>query len=98
MQIYLVLLGMIVSTFFIFKLNDLIKCTCLKPKLLVFVLFLVKWSTTVLEVEKKLGLEKEQADGLFCPECLPSCSDTFYTITSMDLPLVATKRTYDSIL
>lgn len=45
-----------------------------------------------------VGLEMEIQDGLFCPDCLPSCSDTIYTVSSEKLPLIPTKRPYKSIL
>lgn len=59
---------------------------------------LVKWSTTVLDNTKVVGLEMEIQDGLYCPDCLPSCSDTIYTVSVQSLPLIPTKRSYINLM
>lgn len=58
----------------------------------------VKWSTVVLTLDHVVGLELELEDGLYCPQCLPSCSDTAYKVTSQELPLVPTQRKHDTLM
>lgn len=33
------------------------------------------------------GLEREVEEGLYCPQCLPSCDDVQYDISMMSLPI-----------
>lgn len=51
-----------------------------------------------MDLKKVPGLEKETEDGLYCPLCLPSCSDSTYKVTSTSLPLIKAKRNYPNIL
>lgn len=51
-----------------------------------------------MNLDKVSGLEREHEDGLYCPECLPSCSDTTYMVSSMRLPLIPTNRNYPTLM
>lgn len=51
-----------------------------------------------MDLQKVSGLDKEIEDGLYCPKCLPSCSDSTYKVTSTSLPLVKDRRNYANIL
>lgn len=52
----------------------------------------VKWSTVITNIVQIPGLEKEMEESLYCPECLPSCSDSKYQISATELPLIRTRR------
>uniref|UniRef100_A0A182Q1S7 Pickpocket n=1 Tax=Anopheles farauti TaxID=69004 RepID=A0A182Q1S7_9DIPT len=52
----------------------------------------IKWSTVITEIVRIPGLEKEMEESLYCPECLPSCSDSKYQITTSELPLTRSYR------
>ncbi|XP_058812510.1 sodium channel protein Nach [Topomyia yanbarensis] len=52
----------------------------------------IKWSTVITEITPIPGLEKEMEESLYCPECLPSCSDSKYQISATELPLIRTRR------
>ncbi|XP_073815281.1 pickpocket 24 isoform X2 [Musca autumnalis] len=46
-----------------------------------------KWYNVMTQRPNNLGLDREMEDSLYCPYCLPTCSETKYTVTVMDLPL-----------
>ncbi|XP_058130348.1 pickpocket protein 28 [Anopheles ziemanni] len=52
----------------------------------------IKWSTVITDIVRIPGLEKEMEESLYCPECLPPCSDSKYQITASELPLIRTHR------
>uniref|UniRef100_A0A182MCM8 Uncharacterized protein n=1 Tax=Anopheles culicifacies TaxID=139723 RepID=A0A182MCM8_9DIPT len=52
----------------------------------------IKWSTVITDIVQIPGLEKEMEESLYCPECLPSCSDSKYQITASELPLIRSRR------
>ncbi|XP_021692928.1 pickpocket protein 28 isoform X2 [Aedes aegypti] len=52
----------------------------------------IKWSTVITNIVQIPGLEKEMEESLYCPECLPSCSDSKYQISATELPLIRTRR------
>ncbi|XP_035890616.1 pickpocket protein 28-like [Anopheles stephensi] len=52
----------------------------------------IKWSTVITDIVRIPGLEKEMEESLYCPECLPSCSDSKYQITASELPLIRSRR------
>lgn len=52
----------------------------------------VKWRMVVTKIENIVGLEREMEEGLFCPECLPSCSKTTYSVKTTSLPLIQQSR------
>ncbi|KFB45449.1 AGAP001631-PA-like protein [Anopheles sinensis] len=52
----------------------------------------IKWSTVITDIVRIPGLEKEMEESLYCPECLPPCSDSQYQITASELPLIRTHR------
>lgn len=52
----------------------------------------IKWYTLVTRIQKIEGLEKEMEESLYCPDCLPSCSNVQYLVTQSELPLVVSKR------
>uniref|UniRef100_A0A182IT20 Pickpocket n=1 Tax=Anopheles atroparvus TaxID=41427 RepID=A0A182IT20_ANOAO len=52
----------------------------------------IKWSTVITDIVRIPGLEKEMEESLYCPDCLPSCSDSKYQITASELPLIRTHR------
>lgn len=52
----------------------------------------------LLRLDRVIGLERELEDGLYCPQCLPSCSDTEYAVASQQLPLLRTHRSHDSLM
>lgn len=52
----------------------------------------------LLKLDLVVGLEQELADGLYCPSCLPSCSDTQYVVSSQELPLLPTRRKRDTLM
>lgn len=35
----------------------------------------------------KSGLEKDMEESLYCPECLPACSTSLYSVKTSSLPL-----------
>ncbi|XP_031634453.1 pickpocket protein 11-like [Contarinia nasturtii] len=49
--------------------------------------FHVKWQTLLFSREKSVGVETEFENGLSCLQCLPSCSQTQYSISTTRLPL-----------
>ncbi|KAL9694284.1 hypothetical protein quinque_013569 [Culex quinquefasciatus] len=53
----------------------------------------IKWSTVITNIVDIPGLEKEMEESLYCPECLPSCTNTKYHISTSELPLIPTHRT-----
>ncbi|XP_055585368.1 pickpocket protein 28 [Uranotaenia lowii] len=57
----------------------------------------IKWSTVITDIVEIPGLEKEMEESLYCPECLPPCSDTKYQVTASELPLIKTHRTGFSV-
>ncbi|XP_065089501.1 pickpocket protein 28 [Ochlerotatus camptorhynchus] len=57
----------------------------------------IKWSTVITNIVQVPGLEKEMEESLYCPECLPSCSDSKYQISATELPLIRTRRTGFSV-
>ncbi|XP_058055966.1 pickpocket protein 28 [Anopheles bellator] len=52
----------------------------------------IKWSTVITELVQIAGLEKEMEESLYCPECLPACSDSKYETRASSLPLIPTHR------
>ncbi|XP_061394786.1 sodium channel protein Nach-like [Musca vetustissima] len=46
-----------------------------------------KWYNVMTQRPNTAGLEREMEDSLYCPYCLPTCSETQYSVTVMDLPL-----------
>lgn len=52
----------------------------------------VKWQMVVTKLETVVGLEREMEEGLYCPECSPSCSKVGYSVKSNSLPLVQQSR------
>lgn len=36
----------------------------------------------------KAGLEKDMEESLYCPECLPACSTSRYSVKTSSLPLI----------
>uniref|UniRef100_A0A1I8MGJ9 Amiloride-sensitive sodium channel n=1 Tax=Musca domestica TaxID=7370 RepID=A0A1I8MGJ9_MUSDO len=46
-----------------------------------------KWYNVMTQRTNTVGLDREMEDSLYCPYCLPTCSETQYTVTVMDLPL-----------
>lgn len=52
-----------------------------------FFWFPVKWYNVMTQRTNTVGLDREMEDSLYCPYCLPTCSETQYTVTVMDLPL-----------
>ncbi|XP_058984627.1 sodium channel protein Nach [Musca domestica] len=46
-----------------------------------------KWYNVMTQRPNTVGLDREMEDSLYCPYCLPTCSETQYTVTVMDLPL-----------
>lgn len=58
----------------------------------------VKWSTVVFSRSDVAGLEREIQDGLFCVECLPSCSGTQYSVSTTSLPLTLSMRNNTNLL
>uniref|UniRef100_A0A182NS27 Pickpocket n=1 Tax=Anopheles dirus TaxID=7168 RepID=A0A182NS27_9DIPT len=52
----------------------------------------IKWSTVITDIVRVPGLEKEMEESLYCPECLPSCSDSKYQVTASELPLTRSRR------
>ncbi|KAG4067013.1 hypothetical protein HA402_000004 [Bradysia odoriphaga] len=57
-----------------------------------------KWATFLLTLEKLPGLEKDIEDGLYCPQCLATCSETIYNVKSTALPLLAPPKNSKTIL
>ncbi|XP_013101174.1 sodium channel protein Nach [Stomoxys calcitrans] len=46
-----------------------------------------KWYNVITERRNVPGLEREMEDSLYCPDCLPTCTEVQYSATLMDLPL-----------
>ncbi|KAM7359472.1 pickpocket 24 [Cochliomyia hominivorax] len=46
-----------------------------------------KWFNVITQRQKIRGLEREMEDALYCPDCLPTCSETKYNVQVMGLPL-----------
>ncbi|XP_065357886.1 sodium channel protein Nach [Calliphora vicina] len=46
-----------------------------------------KWYNVITQRQNIRGLEREMEDALYCPDCLPSCSETKYSVQVMGLPL-----------
>ncbi|XP_073817261.1 pickpocket 22 [Musca autumnalis] len=47
----------------------------------------IKWRNVLTERSNIEGLEREREEGLYCPECLPSCQDIRYSLSVMALPV-----------
>ncbi len=60
--------------------------------------FLAKWQTFLLDLERLPGLEKDVEDGLYCPQCLASCSETIYNVKTTSLPLLKPPQNSKTIL
>ncbi|XP_075170517.1 sodium channel protein Nach-like [Haematobia irritans] len=46
-----------------------------------------KWYNVITQRKNIRGLEREMEDSLYCPDCLPSCTEIDYSVTLMELPL-----------
>ncbi|TMW52447.1 hypothetical protein DOY81_002462, partial [Sarcophaga bullata] len=46
-----------------------------------------KWFNVITQRQDIRGLEREMEDALYCPDCLPTCSETRYNVQVMGLPL-----------
>ncbi|XP_053669889.1 pickpocket protein 28-like [Anopheles nili] len=57
----------------------------------------IKWSTVITNIVQIQGLEKEMEESLYCPECLPPCSESKYQVTASELPLIRSRRDGASI-
>ncbi|KAJ6638607.1 Sodium channel protein Nach [Pseudolycoriella hygida] len=57
-----------------------------------------KWAKVLLNLEKSPGLEKDVEDGLYCPQCLASCSETIYNVKTTALPLLKPPKNTNTIL
>jgi len=47
----------------------------------------VKWRNVLTERQLILGLEREIEEALYCPQCLPACSDVLYGVSMSALPI-----------
>jgi len=47
----------------------------------------VKWRNVLTERQLILGLEREIEEALYCPQCLPACSDVQYGVSMSALPI-----------
>lgn len=47
----------------------------------------MKWLTPLFEHERRIGAETEFENGLSCEDCLPSCQQIQYSVSSTKLPL-----------
>lgn len=52
----------------------------------------IKLQMVVTRIESIVGLEREMEEGLYCPECHPSCSSVTYGVKSTTLDLLAQDR------
>lgn len=52
----------------------------------------VKLQMVVTKIEAIVGLEREMEEGLYCPECHPSCSKISYSVSQSSLPLIPQDR------
>ncbi|XP_016998945.2 sodium channel protein Nach [Drosophila takahashii] len=49
--------------------------------------YMFKWRNVLTERHIILGLEREIEEALYCPQCLPSCSDVQYGVSMSALPI-----------
>ncbi|XP_016960071.1 sodium channel protein Nach [Drosophila biarmipes] len=49
--------------------------------------YMFKWRNVLTERQMTLGLEREVEEALYCPQCLPSCSDVLYRVSMSSLPI-----------
>lgn len=54
--------------------------------------YIVKWQTVITKIMEVEGLEREMEESLYCPECIPSCSDVKYSVSISSLPLITQAR------
>ncbi|XP_055645241.1 pickpocket protein 28-like [Toxorhynchites rutilus septentrionalis] len=47
----------------------------------------IKWYTVITDIVQIPGVEKEMEESLYCPDCLPSCSDIKYQISASKMSL-----------
>lgn len=47
----------------------------------------VKWNNVLTERVRFVGLEREAEEALYCPQCLPSCNDVQFRISTSLLPI-----------
>lgn len=73
------------------QICNLVQVSCLNK-------YRIKWLTMSTEILNEKGLEKEREESLYCQDCLPSCFDTKYTVSSTSLPLQETKRKGNNIM
>ncbi|XP_016932138.4 sodium channel protein Nach [Drosophila suzukii] len=67
------------------NLDGVVYCTlghvsCLKQ-------YQFKWRNVLTERQLILGLEREIEEALYCPQCLPACSDVQYGVSMSALPI-----------
>lgn len=58
-----------------------------------FCVFSAKWSTVITDYVQIPAVEKEMEESLYCPDCLPSCSDIKYQLSASEMPLPESTRT-----
>lgn len=58
----------------------------------------IKWLTISTEILQVKGLEREREESLLCQDCLPSCYDQRYFVSTNSLPLRLTKRKGTNIM
>lgn len=72
--------------------NSLPPTVCTLQHVACMAKYKVKLQMVVTKIENIVGLEREMEEGLYCPECHPSCSKTTYAVKTTSLSLIEQAR------